>query len=243
MSLCGNVDAAGIRMPLHRFAGTIRRNKHRDDRAHGRLQNPLAQNDVRAGEPSRRWEARWNKWKGHPITSASLGLPASGRHKYRIARRDTGTGSGITQGCGECRRWHRRNRPRPSVGIPCWPAGRPGGQVPVANLGHADQWRWSVEERRSDEGRGSGGSHSARRTPGRQEHAWNSRGRVWHGARCGGVVRRRRRAIADAAGAAERAGECRTGPPACRCGGAAGGRLIPTAQNSDSQGIPFLGWM
>ena len=51
-------------MPLHRFAGTIRRNKHRDDRAHGRLQNPLAQNDVRAGEPSRRWEARWNKWKG-----------------------------------------------------------------------------------------------------------------------------------------------------------------------------------
>ena len=62
--LCGNVDAAGIRMPLHRFAGTIRRNKHRDDRAHGRLQNPLAQNDVRAGEPSRRWEARWNKWKG-----------------------------------------------------------------------------------------------------------------------------------------------------------------------------------
>ena len=62
--LCGNVYAAGIRMPLHRFAGTIRRNKHRDDRAHGRLQNPLAQNDVRAGEPSRRWEARWNKWKG-----------------------------------------------------------------------------------------------------------------------------------------------------------------------------------
>ena len=62
--LCGNADAAGIRMPLHRFAGTIRRNKHRDDRAHGRLQNPLAQNDVRAAEPSRRWEARWNKWKG-----------------------------------------------------------------------------------------------------------------------------------------------------------------------------------
>ena len=31
--LGGNVDAAGIRMPLHRFAGTIRRNKHRDDRA------------------------------------------------------------------------------------------------------------------------------------------------------------------------------------------------------------------
>ena len=63
--LCGNVDAAGIRMPLHRFAGTIRRNKHRDDRAHGRLQNPLAQNDVRAGEPSRRWEARCDatSWK------------------------------------------------------------------------------------------------------------------------------------------------------------------------------------
>ena len=51
--------------PCIGFAGTIRRNKHRDDRAHGRLQNPLAQNDVRAGEPSRRWEARWNKWKGH----------------------------------------------------------------------------------------------------------------------------------------------------------------------------------
>ena len=62
--LCGDVDAADIRMPLHSFAGMIRRNKHRDDRAHGRLQNPLAQNDVRAGEPSRRWEARWNKWKG-----------------------------------------------------------------------------------------------------------------------------------------------------------------------------------
>ena len=54
-------------MPLRRFAGTIRRNKHRDDRAHGRLQNPLAQNDVRAGEPSRRWEARWNKWKGQHV--------------------------------------------------------------------------------------------------------------------------------------------------------------------------------
>ena len=67
--LCGDVDAAGIRMPLHRFAGTIRRNKHRDDRGHGRLQNPLAQNDVRAGEPSRRWEARWNKWKGQPLNS------------------------------------------------------------------------------------------------------------------------------------------------------------------------------
>ena len=62
--LCGDVDAADIRMPLHRFAGTIRWNKQRDDRAHGRLQNPLAQNDVRAGEPSRRWEARRNKWKG-----------------------------------------------------------------------------------------------------------------------------------------------------------------------------------
>ena len=51
-------------MPLYRFAATIRRNKHRDDRAHGRLQKPLAQNGVRDGEPSRRWEARWNKWKG-----------------------------------------------------------------------------------------------------------------------------------------------------------------------------------
>ena len=58
------MDAADIRMPLHRFAGTSRWNKHRDDRARGRLQNPLVQNDVRAGEPSRRWEARWNKWKG-----------------------------------------------------------------------------------------------------------------------------------------------------------------------------------
>ena len=64
ISLCGDVDAADIRMPLHRFAGTSRWNEHRDDRAHGRLQNPLAQNDVRAGEPSHRWEARWNKWKG-----------------------------------------------------------------------------------------------------------------------------------------------------------------------------------
>ena len=34
----------------------------------GRLQNPLAQNDVRAGEPSRRWEARWNKWNGQERT-------------------------------------------------------------------------------------------------------------------------------------------------------------------------------
>ena len=64
--LCGDVDAAGIRMPLYRFAATIRRNKHRDDLAHGRLQKPLAQNGVRAGEPSRRWEVRWNKWKGQP---------------------------------------------------------------------------------------------------------------------------------------------------------------------------------
>ena len=121
-----------------------------------------------------------------------------------------------------------RERVRPDRCAPTCPSafrtggaaspGRPGSQVPVANLGHADQWRWSVEERRGDEGRGSGGSHSARQTPGRQEHAWNSRGRAWRGARCGGVVRRRRRAIADAAGAAEGAGERRTGP-ACRCGG------------------------
>ena len=61
------MDAADIRMPLHRFAGTSRWNKHRDDRAHGRLQNPLAQNDVCTGEPSHRWEARWNKWKGQGI--------------------------------------------------------------------------------------------------------------------------------------------------------------------------------
>ena len=79
MSLCGDVDAAGIRMPLHRFAGTIRRNKHRDDRAHGRLQNPLAQNDVRAGEPSRRWEARWNKWKGQ----STCGLTVQDCKLYR----------------------------------------------------------------------------------------------------------------------------------------------------------------
>ena len=77
MSLCGDVDAAGIRMPLHRFAGTIRRNKHRDDRARGRLQNPLAHNDVRAGEPSRRWEARWNKWKGQQGPERSFPCPRS----------------------------------------------------------------------------------------------------------------------------------------------------------------------
>ena len=52
--LCGDVDAAGIRMPLYRFAATIRRNKHRDDRAHGRLQKPLAQKwcPCRRAEPS-----------------------------------------------------------------------------------------------------------------------------------------------------------------------------------------------
>ena len=33
--LCGDVHAADIRMPLHRFAGTSRWNEHRDDRAHG----------------------------------------------------------------------------------------------------------------------------------------------------------------------------------------------------------------
>ena len=68
ISLCGNVDATGTRMPLHRFAGTSRWNKHRDDRARGRFQNPLAQNDVRAGRVRRRWEARWNKWKGQRVT-------------------------------------------------------------------------------------------------------------------------------------------------------------------------------
>ena len=81
MSLCGEVDAAGIRMPLHRFAGTIRRNKHRDGRARGRLQNPLAQNDVRAGEPSRRCEARWNKWKGQAF--------------YEIKKRSIDTSTGL----------------------------------------------------------------------------------------------------------------------------------------------------
>ena len=89
--LCGNVDAAGIRMPLHRLAGTIRRNKHRDDRAHGRLQNPLAQNDVRAGEPSRRWEARWNKWKGHP---GNYGI-----HLDYIAHAQESLGSALARVC------------------------------------------------------------------------------------------------------------------------------------------------
>ena len=32
--------------------------------ARGRIQNPLDEYDVRAGVPSHRWEARWNKWKG-----------------------------------------------------------------------------------------------------------------------------------------------------------------------------------
>ena len=35
----------------------------------GRIQNPLAQNDVRAGGPNRRREARWNKWKGQDSNS------------------------------------------------------------------------------------------------------------------------------------------------------------------------------
>ncbi len=65
--LCGEVGAASIRMPLHRFAGRIRRNEHRDDRAHGRFQNRQAQNDIRAGEPNRRWGGRWNKWKGQVL--------------------------------------------------------------------------------------------------------------------------------------------------------------------------------
>jgi hypothetical protein len=50
--------------PCTVFAGTIRRNEHRDDLALGQFQNPLAQNDFRAEEPNRSWEARWNKWKG-----------------------------------------------------------------------------------------------------------------------------------------------------------------------------------
>ena len=78
ISLCGDVDAAGTRMPLHRFAGTSRWNKHRDDRARGRFQNPLAQNDVRAGKSSRRWEARWNKWKGQPPAAHRARRPARG---------------------------------------------------------------------------------------------------------------------------------------------------------------------
>jgi hypothetical protein len=65
ISLCGDVDAACIRMPLHSVP--IRRNQHHDGHVHGRFRNPLAQNDVRAGEPNRRWESRGNKWKGqHP---------------------------------------------------------------------------------------------------------------------------------------------------------------------------------
>ena len=92
--LCGDVDAADIRMPLHRFAGTIRRNKHRDDRAHGRLQNPLAQNDVRAGEPSRRWEARWNKWKGQAGISGEFWV-----HDIRCRGSTTGLRLG-GEGCG-----------------------------------------------------------------------------------------------------------------------------------------------
>ena len=76
------MDAADIRMPLRRFAGTIRRNKHRDDRAHGRLQNPLAQNDIRAGEPSRRWEARWNLWKGQ-CPDAYVGKESNLRGRLR----------------------------------------------------------------------------------------------------------------------------------------------------------------
>ena len=76
--------------PLHRFAGTIRRNKHRDDRAHGRLQNPLAQNDVRAAEPSRRWEARWNKWKGHLIRDRDGAYGQS----FRSTRDGDGRGRG-----------------------------------------------------------------------------------------------------------------------------------------------------
>ena len=35
----------------------------------GRFQNPLAQYDVRAGEPSRHWEGRWYKWEGQADVS------------------------------------------------------------------------------------------------------------------------------------------------------------------------------
>ena len=82
--LCGDVHAADISMPLHSFAGTIRRNKHRDDRAHGRLQNPLAQNDVRAGEPSCRWEMEWNK---RLIPLAPVGSTGGGLDATRAAAR------------------------------------------------------------------------------------------------------------------------------------------------------------
>ena len=47
-----------------RLFWTWKSRRGKPGRPRGRLQNPLAQNDVRAGEPSRRWEARWNKWKG-----------------------------------------------------------------------------------------------------------------------------------------------------------------------------------
>ena len=80
------MDAAGIRMPLHRFAGTIRRNKHRDDRAHGQLQNPLAQNDVRAAELSRRWEARWNKWKGQALTRLGIVVESISKFARELER-------------------------------------------------------------------------------------------------------------------------------------------------------------
>ena len=63
-------------MPWHRLAGTSRWNKHRDDRARGRFQNPLAQNDVRAGRPSRGWEARWNKWKGQDGSETASAIAA-----------------------------------------------------------------------------------------------------------------------------------------------------------------------
>ena len=108
--LCGDVDAADIRMPLHRFVGTIRRNKHRDDRALGRLQNSLAQNDVRAGEPSRRWEARWNKWKGQHVLDPETGKFELWHRECAVEVIATGEGLNLLQPatdadafkCAEC---------------------------------------------------------------------------------------------------------------------------------------------
>ena len=70
--------------------------------------------------------------------------------------------------------------------------------------------------------RGSGGSDSARWTSCRQEPARNCRGLVRRGARCGGVVRKQRRAIADEAAGGEGGGACRTEPARHLAGRACG---------------------
>jgi hypothetical protein len=49
--------------------------------ARGRFQNPPAQNDVRAREPSRRWKARWNKWKGQAKLRGFLPIGRASQHK------------------------------------------------------------------------------------------------------------------------------------------------------------------